>query len=119
MEYFEPMSTHREINVVIIGAGHNGLAMSAQLTRRNIDHVVLERGQVGESWRSERWDSFTLLTPNWQTKLPGSSYEGKDPDGFMAASELVALFEAYATTVAAPVETGVTVRSVGVTSTGY
>ncbi len=113
------MSTHREINVVIIGAGHNGLAMSAQLTRRNIDHVVLERGQVGESWRSERWDSFTLLTPNWQTKLPGSSYEGKDPNGFMAASELVALFEAYATTVAAPVETGVTVRSVGVASTGY
>ena len=61
---------------VIIGAGHAGLAMSRQLTERSIDHVVLERGEVANTWRTERWDSLTLLTPNWQSRLPGHAYDG-------------------------------------------
>ena len=69
--------------VVVIGAGHCGLATSWCLTERSIDHVVLERGEVANSWRTERWDSLRLLTPNWQSRLPGHRYEGADPDGFM------------------------------------
>ncbi len=69
--------------VVIIGAGQAGLAMSHCLTQRRIEHVVLERGQIAERWRSERWDSLHLLTPNWMSRLPGWSYRGDDPDGFM------------------------------------
>src|SRR6185503_140659 len=84
------------VPVVIIGAGQAGLAMSYCLRQRRIDHVVLERGQVGERWRSERWDSLRLLTPNWMSRLPGWSYYGDDPDGFMTASEATAYFSAYA-----------------------
>ena len=109
----------RDVGVVVVGAGHNGLAMSAQLSRRGIQHVVLERGAIGQSWRSQRWNSFTLLTPNWQTRLPGASYEGDDPDGFMSAPELVAFLEAYAGSVDAPVETDVTVLSVQAAGVGY
>ena len=64
---------------VVIGAGHAGLAASHFLTGESIDHVVLERGEVANSWRRERWDSLRLLTPNWQTRLPGRRYEGPDP----------------------------------------
>jgi putative flavoprotein involved in K+ transport len=74
---------------VIIGAGHAGLTMSRCLTERSIDHVVLERGEVANSWRRERWDSLRLLTPNWQTRLPGHGYAGGDPDGFMTMAEVV------------------------------
>jgi putative flavoprotein involved in K+ transport len=66
---------------VVIGAGHAGLAASHFLRERSIDHVVLERGEVANSWRHERWDSLRLLTPNWQSRLPGLRYEGPDPDG--------------------------------------
>jgi len=69
---------------VIIGAGHAGLAMSRCLTERSIDHLVLERGEVARSWRTERWDSLHLLTPNWQSRLPGSDYPRDDPDGYRA-----------------------------------
>ena len=72
-------------DVVIIGAGHAGLAMSRVLSERGIEHVVLDRGQVGNSWRTERWDSLCLLTPNWLTRLPGYGYAGDDPDGYMTA----------------------------------
>ncbi|MDD9966886.1 MAG: FAD-dependent monooxygenase, partial [Myxococcales bacterium] len=65
---------------VIIGAGHAGLAMSRHLTARSIDHVVLERREVAAAWR-KRWDSLRLLTPNWQTRLPGKAYRGPDPEG--------------------------------------
>ena len=63
--------------VVVIGAGHSGLAMSRRLTERSIDHVVLERGEVANSWRTERWDSLRLLTPNWHDHLPGKAYGGE------------------------------------------
>ena len=76
-------------DVAIIGAGQAGLAMSACLQARGIAHVVLERGRVAESWRSARWDSLRLLTPNWMTRLPGHRYTGPDPDGFMHRDALV------------------------------
>ena len=74
---------------VIIGAGHSGLAMSRRLTDRSIDHVVLERGEVANSWRTERWPTLRLQTPNWQTRLPGARYEGPDPDAFMSMPEVI------------------------------
>ena len=76
------------VDVVVIGAGHSGLAMSACLQARGIDHVVLEKGRVANAWRTRRWDSLRLLTPNWMTRLPGHDYEGPDPDGFMNAREV-------------------------------
>ena len=74
------MSCERRATVVVVGGGHSGLAMSKRLSDRAVDHVVLERGEVANSWRTQRWDSFTLLTPNWQTELPGRAYDGDDPD---------------------------------------
>lgn len=100
------------VDTVVVGAGHAGLAMSHVLTRDGIEHVVLERGRIGERWRSERWDSLTLLTPNWATWLPGRPYTGPDPDGFMRRDEVVAYLEAYAAASSARVRTGVTVRTV-------
>jgi putative flavoprotein involved in K+ transport len=83
--------------------------MSRCLSDRLVDHVVLERGRVAERWRSERWDSLRLLTPNWQTRLPGFRYGGPEPDGYMSMPQLVAFFERYATSFAAPMELGTTV----------
>ncbi len=81
---------------VVVGAGHTGLAMSRCLADRSIDHVVLERGEVANSWRTQRWDSLRLLTPNWMTRLPGFDYRGDDPDGYLTASETAELIEDYA-----------------------
>ncbi len=86
----------RRTTTVVIGAGHAGLAMSRCLADRSVDHVVLERGQVGHTWRTERWDSLRLLTPNWQSRLPDYSYAGDEPDGFMTMPEVVAFIEGYA-----------------------
>lgn len=99
-------------SVVVIGAGQTGLAVSYFLSGRDIDHVVLERGLVGQSWRSERWDSLRLLTPNSQSRLPGHAYAGDDPDGFMTMAEVVDFLDGYARKIAAPVHDGVTVTSV-------
>ena len=77
----------RRVTTTVIGAGHAGLAMSKCLADRSIDHVVLERGGVANSWRTERWDSLRLLTPNWQSRLPGFGYEGDDPDGYRTVPE--------------------------------
>jgi putative flavoprotein involved in K+ transport len=104
---------------VIIGAGHAGLAMSRCLTERSIDHVLLERGEVGNSWRTERWDSLRLLTPNWQSRLPGLAYDGDDPDGFLGMREVVDLIDRYARMIDAPVRTNTTVRSVRALDDGY
>ena len=70
--------------------------MSRCLSERSIDHVVLERGTVAHSWKTERWDSLRLLTPNWLSRLPCMPYEGDDPDGFMNMNEVVGFIEAYA-----------------------
>jgi len=86
--------------------------MSKCLADRSIDHVVIERGEVANSWRTERWDSLRLLTPNWQSRLPGFGYEGNDPDGFRNMAETVAFLERYASVIAAPVESHTTVTSV-------
>ena len=102
----------RHIDTLIIGGGQAGLAMSRCLSDRSVDHVVLERGRVAERWRSERWDSLRLLTPNWQTRLPGFRYDGREPDGFMGMPELIAFFERYAASFGAPVEARTTVLRV-------
>ena len=104
---------------VVIGAGHGGLAMSRCLSDRAIDHVVLERSEIANSWRTERWDSLRLLTPNWQCRLPGHEYSGDDPDGFMTMPEVVDFITGYAKYIAAPVQTGTTVTSVQRTDDGY
>ncbi|MFC4852042.1 NAD(P)-binding domain-containing protein [Actinophytocola glycyrrhizae] len=104
---------------VVIGAGHAGLAASHFLTERALDHVVLERGEVANSWRRERWDSLRLLTPNWQSRLPGHAYGGQDPDGYMTMGEVVEFIDHFAARTRAPVRTGTTVTSVRRTDDGY
>ena len=93
--------------------------MSRCLTDRSIDHVVLERGEVANSWRTERWDSLRLLTPNWQSRLPGFDYDGDDPDGFRTMPEIVGFIDRYARVTGAPVETHTEVQSVWRTDDGY
>jgi putative flavoprotein involved in K+ transport len=93
--------------------------MSRRLTERSLDHVLLERGEIANSWRTERWDSLRLLTPNWLTRLPGAAYEGCDRDGFMTVPELVTFVGSYATAINAPVHTQTTVTRVAGTSSGY
>ena len=107
------------ITTVVIGAGHAGLAASHFLSDRSIDHVVLERGEVANSWRRERWDSLRLLTPNWQTRLPGVGYAGPDPDGYMTAGEVAGFISRFAEVSRAPVRTGVDVTSVRRAGDGY
>src|SRR5690348_13403228 len=93
--------------------------MSRHLTARSIDHVVLERGEVANSWRTERWDSLRLLTPNWQSRLPGYAYNGDDPDGFMTMPEVVCFLQRYAELSCAPVVTGTCVTQVKQQDGGY
>lgn len=100
------------IPTVIVGAGQAGLALSHCLTERGLPHAVLDRGTIAHSWRTQRWDSFTLLSPNWQTRLPGHHYRGADPEGFMTGRQVVAFFEEYARSFDAPVRCGVRVRRV-------
>ena len=107
------------VDVVVVGAGHAGLAMSHGLSRLGVEHVVLERGEIANSWRHERWNSLRLLTPNWQSRLPDYAYEGADPDGFMTMPDVIGFIAAYAKRVAAPVRTGVTVTSVAASDDGY
>jgi len=106
-------------DTIIVGAGQTGLAVSNILTAKGRDHVLFERGQVAESWRSERWDSLRLLTPNWMTRLPGWRYRGDDPDGFMRREEIVGFFDRYARSFGAPVQGDTTVELVRRTADGY
>ncbi len=107
------------VTVVVIGAGQAGLAMSRHLAVAGLDHVVLERGEVASSWRTERWDSLRLLTPNWMCRLPGYQYEGPDHDGYQTAAETAGWLEAYACRTGAPVRTRVTVLQVRRTAGGF
>jgi putative flavoprotein involved in K+ transport len=109
----------RAIDVVIVGAGHAGLAMSRLLGLRGIAHVVLEQGTAGHSWRTGRWDSLRLLTPNWMTCLPGQAYQGDAPDGYMHASEVADFVAAYAKRIGAPVHAQTTVTRVVRHGEGY
>lgn len=106
-------------DVCVIGAGQAGLATSHHLSLRGIDHVVLDRGDVAERWRSEQSQSLSLLTPNWQTRLPGHVYTGSNPDGFMSMRELIAFLESYATRNAAPIRRHTRVLCVESRGAGY
>ena len=98
-------------DVLVVGGGSAGLATSHELAALGIDHVVLERGRVGQTWR-DRWDSFCLVTPNWSVRLPGGEYDGDDPDGYLPRDEIVAHLERYAAASRAPVREGVAVRTI-------
>jgi putative flavoprotein involved in K+ transport len=109
----------RRIDTVVIGAGQAGLAVSRCLTERSVEHVVLERGRIAERWRTERWDSLRLLTPNWMSRLPGWPYAGAEPHGFMTASEVVSYFDSYARASMAPVEEDSEVEHLGLADDGF
>lgn len=100
----------KHVAAAIVGGGPAGLATSCALTTEGIEHVVLERGRVAQTWR-DRWDSFCLVTPNWSVQLPGAHYAGPDPDGFMPRDEIVAYMESYASSFTAPIREGVEVTS--------
>ena len=102
----------KHTDTLIIGGGQAGLSMSRCLTEYQIDHVILERGRVAERWRSERWDSLRLLTPNWQSRLPHFHYSGTEPDDFMTMPGFIRHLERYAESFEAPVQTGTTVQVV-------
>ncbi|WP_416414817.1 MSMEG_0569 family flavin-dependent oxidoreductase [Pantoea sp. App145] len=105
--------------VVIIGGGQAGLAMSWNLTQKNIRHIVLERHQLAWAWREQRWDNFCLVTPNWQCKLPGFPYDGDDPHGFMLRDEIIDYVARYARSFNAPLREGVNVLRVEKTPQGF
>lgn len=102
------VSAARSAGVVVIGAGQAGLAVSHELSALGVEHLVLERTKVAQSWRG-RWDSFTLVTPNWSLRLPGMEYSGPEPDGFLGRDQVVRLLEEYASRLRAPVVEGVPV----------
>ena len=105
--------------VAIVGGGQAGLSMSYCLKERGIDHIVFEKNQIGHAWRSKRWDAFCLVTPNWQCQLPGYSYSGSDPQGFMQKDEIVNYIEAYAASFSPPIQEGVEVLKVSQIEGGF
>jgi putative flavoprotein involved in K+ transport len=106
------------LDVAVVGGGQAGLAASHALTARGIDHVVFERGRIGQTWR-DRWDSFCLVTPNWTVDLPDHPYAGPDPDGYLPRDEIVETLVAFAGTHGAPVREGVAVNRLEATGTGF
>ena len=99
-------------SVIIIGCGQAGLSTSYYLKKNNIDHLVLDKGNVGDTWRNKRWDSFCLVTQNWQCQLPGFPYKGEDPEGFMTREEIVDYLERYAEFFKPPIKSGVSVNRI-------
>lgn len=104
-------SRTRDVSTLVVGAGHAGLAVSSCLSERSIDHVLLERGDVANSWTTGRWDSLRLLTPNWMNRLPGYHYDGSDPDGFMTMPEVIDYIRGYAKVAEAPVQSSTSVTA--------
>ncbi|WP_315834133.1 MSMEG_0569 family flavin-dependent oxidoreductase [Bradyrhizobium prioriisuperbiae] len=103
------MSSAPHYPAIVIGGGQAGLAMSYQLGQAGIDHIVIEKNTIAHSWKTQRWDAFCLVTPNWQCQLPGYPYAGPDPKGFMLRDEIVDYVESYARWIDAPVREGVAV----------
>lgn len=112
-------SDSSRVSVVIVGGGQAGLSVSWYLTRDGIDHVVLERHRAFHSWRQNRWDSFCLVTPNWQCRLPGHPYHGDDPDGFMLRNEIVEYLDGFSASFDPPLKEGVSVTRVIPVPGGY
>jgi len=111
------MREHHE--VIVVGGSQAGLSVSHCLAARGIGHVVFEANRIGHAWRTQRWDSFCLVTPNWQCRLPGFAYAGGDPDGFMPRDDIVAYIEAYAKSFAPPLREGVRVTAVRPAAGGF
>src|ERR1700722_15047071 len=105
-----PSQTH--FSVIVIGGGQAGLSASYLLKERGIDHIVFEKNRLAESWRSKRWDSFCLVTPNWQCQLPGHPYDGDDPDGFMVRGQILGWLDRFKAKLDAPLHEGVAVQRV-------
>lgn len=101
------------IRAVVIGAGQAGLAASHELTVRGVEHVVLEAGVIGQTWRTRRWRSFRLVSPNWLNRLPGYWYDGPDPEGFLDTAEMLAYLEGYAASFRAPVRSSTPATRLG------
>jgi putative flavoprotein involved in K+ transport len=110
---------NHDYSVVIVGGGQAGLSMSYCLKARNVDHIVFEKNTIAYAWREKRWDAFCLVTPNWQCQLPGFSYQGNDPHGFMVKDQIVRYIEEYAASFNPPVKEGVAVLSVRRRSNGF
>ena len=109
----------RHITVAVIGGSQAGLSMSYYLSANNIDHIVVEKNRSAHAWRTQRWDSFCLVTPNWQCKLPGYDYPGNDPNGFMVRDNIVAYVEDYANRIKAPLKEGIAVTLLSRTEHGF
>ena len=105
------------MSVVVIGAGQAGLAVSRELSALGLEHVVLERGKVGQAWR-DRWDSFTLVTPNWTLALPGHPYSGPDPEGHVPREDIVSYLDGYARSLGGQIAEGVEVTRLTVPALG-
>lgn len=119
MNFSQSNENNVHIPVVIIGGGQAGLTVSWYLQKKGIEHVVLERHQKFHSWRENRWDSFCLVTPNWQCKLPNFPYKGDDPDGFMLKDEIVEYLDGFAESFDPPIFENIEVKKVSKTEDGY
>ena len=106
-----PSTPH--LSVIIVGGGQAGISLSHYLKQRGIDHLVLEKHQAMHSWRTQRWDNFCLVTPNWQCKLPGHEYSGDDPHGFMKKDQINDYLSGFFKAVSPPIREGVTVQAAG------
>ena len=114
------VSAKENVETVIVGGGQAGLVVSYHLTQLGLAHTILEQAsQPAEAWRNQRWDSFTLVTPNWMTRMPGAEYQGNDPDGFLPRDEIVTYFEKYIERFRLPIQYGVRVTSVEPNGAGY
>jgi putative flavoprotein involved in K+ transport len=114
-----PAVAPTHVPVIVIGGGQAGLSVSWHLKQRGIEHRVIEKHRVGHAWRTQRWDSFCLVTPNWQCRLPGHPYAGDDPQGFMLREQIIEYVEDYARRFAPPLVEGVAVTRVARSSARY